>query len=200
MKTQHLFDDYNEYINNQEQSISDLTKQKQELQAKNKDNQAKYKELIANGEDEKADELFTVIAEDDKKLNAINKRLDTKKEVSQEARDKKTVELLKHQKDLSYLYANEKTELIEELKSIADQYNDVIDKIENVNDDYAKEFSRFAGVYRSENIFEKSRSNQAIKSQLNNKFHEVQYSSFISSSELPFVNSRNKKLQFKGAK
>ncbi|WP_210143315.1 hypothetical protein [Staphylococcus sp. GDY8P193P] len=66
MKTQHLFDEYNEYINNQEQSISDLTKQKQELQSRNKENQSRYKELIANGEDDKADELFSVIAKDDK--------------------------------------------------------------------------------------------------------------------------------------
>lgn len=198
MKTQHLFDEYNEYINNQEQSISDLEKQKQELQTKNKDNQSKYKELIANGEDEKADELFTVIAEDDKKLNAINKRLDTKKEVSQEARDKKTVELLKHQKDLSHLYANEKAELVEEIKNVADQYNAIVDKIERVNKDYAEEHARFVDVYRSEDIFEKSRNDRAIKSSLTNNFREVQYTEFINSGELPFVH--NKKLKFKGDK
>ncbi|MEB7675191.1 pathogenicity island protein [Staphylococcus equorum] len=198
MKTQHLFDEYNEYINNQEQSILDLTKQKQELQSRNKDNQSKYKELIANGEDEKADELFSVIAEDDKKLNAINKRLDTKKEVSQEARDKKTVELLKHQKDLSRLYANEKSELIEKLKSIVDQYNTVIEKIESVNEDYAEEHARFVDVYQSEDIFKKSQNDKLIKSELRNNFHETQYSDFINASELPFIY--DKKLQFKGAK
>ncbi|HHQ1838317.1 TPA: hypothetical protein ACSIXH_003644 [Acinetobacter baumannii] len=198
MKTQHLFDEYNEYINNQEQSIADLTKQKQELQSRNKENQSRYKELIANGEDEKADELFTVIAEDDKKLNAINKRLDTKKEVSQEARDKKTVELLKHQKDLSYLYANEKAELIEELKSIVDQYNTVIEKIESVNEDYGEEHARFVDVYQSEDIFKKSQNDKSIKSELRNNFQETQYSDFINASELPFIH--DKKLQFKGVK
>lgn len=198
MKTQHLFDEYNKYINNQEQSILDLTKQKQELQTKNKDNQSKYKELIANGDDEKAYDLFSVIAEDDKKLNAINKRLDTKKEVSQEARDKKTVELLKHQKDLSYLYANEKVELVEELKSIVDQYNTVIEKIENVNEDYGEEHARFVEVYQSEDIFKKSQNDKSIKAELRNNFQETQYSDFINAGELPFIH--DKKLQFKGVK
>lgn len=198
MKTQHLFDEYNDYIDNQEQSILDLTQQKKDLETKNKSDQIKYKELIASGEDKKADELFTVIAEDDNKLKAINKRLDMKKEVSQEARDKKTIELLKHQKDLPHLYANEKTELLEELKMIMDQYNSVIEKIEAVNDDFADEHARFVDVYQSEEIFKKSQEDNSIRKELINNFREPLYSDFISTGELPFIY--NKKLKLKGAK
>lgn len=198
MKTQHLFDEYNDYIDNQKRSILDLTQQKKDLEAKNKDNQSKYKELIASGEDEKADELFTVIAEDDNKLKAINKRLNTKKEVSQEARDKKTIELLKHQKDLPHLYANEKAELLEELKGIMNQYNSVIEKIEAINDDFADEHARFVDVYQSEDIFKKSQNDKSIRGELINNFRETLYSHFISTGELPFIY--NKKLKLKGAK
>ncbi|WP_436855207.1 pathogenicity island protein [Staphylococcus caeli] len=198
MKTQHLFDEYNDYIDNQEQSILNLTKQKRELEAKNKSDQSKYKELIACGEDEKADELFTVIAEDDNKLKAINKRLNTKKEVSQEVRDKKTIELLKHQKDLPHLYANEKAELLEELKDAMNQYNSVIEKIEAVNDDFADEHARFVDVYQSEDIFKKTQNDKSIRGELINNFREILYSDFISTGELPFIH--NKKMEIKGEK
>lgn len=198
MKTQHLFDEYNDYINNQEQSILDLEQQKQELEAKNKANQSKYKELIASGEDAKADDLFTVIAEDDNRLKAITKRFDTKKEVSQDARDNKTIELLKHQKDLPHLYANEKVELLEELKSVVDQYNVVVDKIERVNKDYEDEFLHFTDVYQSEDIFKKSQNDKSITLALRNNLKETLYSDFINVSELPFIH--HKKLKFKGGK
>lgn len=198
MKTQHLFDEYNDYIDNQEQSILDLTQQKQDLEAKNRSNQSKYKELIASGEDETADELFTVIAEGDNKLKAINKRLNTKKEVSQEARDNKTIELLKHQKDLTYLYANEKAELLNEINNIVEKYNTIVDKIEKVNKKYSEEHAHFVDVYQSEDIFKKSQKDKSITLALRDNFNETLYSDFISARELPFIY--DKKLKLKGAK
>ena len=108
MKTAKYFDEYNEYVIGQRESIDKLEKERQELIQRIKEDKAKYKELIANLQDNEADELYTTFDSNEKKLKALEKRLSTKKEVFDEARRKKAIELIKHQADLPHLYKKDK--------------------------------------------------------------------------------------------
>ena len=46
-----------------------------------KEDKAKYKELIANSQDDRADALYTTFDSNEKKLKALEKRLSTKRSV-----------------------------------------------------------------------------------------------------------------------
>ena len=93
MKTAKYFDEYNEYVIGQRESIDKLEKERQELIQQIKEDKAKYKELIANSQDDEADALYTTFDSNEKKLKALEKRLSTKK-VFDEARRKRRLNLL----------------------------------------------------------------------------------------------------------
>ena len=108
MKTAKYFDEYNEYVTGQRENINKIENERQELSQRIKEDKAKYKELIANSQDDEADALYTTFDSNEKKLKALEKRLSTKKEVFDEARRKKAIELIKHQKEVPQLYKKDK--------------------------------------------------------------------------------------------
>ena len=79
MKTAKYFDEYNEYVTGQRENINKLEKERQELTQRIKEDKVKYKELIANSQDDEADKLYTTFDSNEKKLKALEKRLSTKK-------------------------------------------------------------------------------------------------------------------------
>lgn len=79
MKTAKYFDKYNEYVTGQRENINKLEKERQELAQRIKEDKVKYKELIANSQDDEADKLYTTFDSNEKKLKALEKRLSTKK-------------------------------------------------------------------------------------------------------------------------
>ena len=94
MKTAKYFDEYNEYVTGQRENINKIENERQELSQRIKEDKAKYKELIANSQDDEADALYTTFDSNEKKLKAFEKRLSTKKEVFDEARRKRRLNLL----------------------------------------------------------------------------------------------------------
>ena len=195
MKTAKYFDEYNEYVIGQRENINKLENERQELTQRIKEDKAKYKELIANSQDDEADALYTTFDSNEKKLKALEKRLSTKKEVFDEARRKKAIELIKHQADLPHLYKKDKERILSKFGSIIEEYNKVVDEIEALNDEYEMEFDRFIRVYDKEN-FEKDKE---VRAEIKNHFHSVQYTNYVGGDELPFINIRNK-MQLRGAK
>ena len=123
MKTAKYFDKYNEYVTGQRENINKLEKERQELAQRIKEDKVKYKELIANSQDDEADKLYTTFDSNEKKLKALEKRLSTKKEVFDEARRKKAIELIKHQADLPHLYQEDKERILAKFKPIIEEYN-----------------------------------------------------------------------------
>ena len=79
MKTAKYFDEYNEYVTGQRENINKLENERQELSQRIKE--AKYKELIANSQDDEADALYTTFDSNEKKLKALEKRLSTKRSI-----------------------------------------------------------------------------------------------------------------------
>lgn len=79
MKTAKYFDEYNEYVTGQRENINKIENERQELSQRIKEDKAKYKELIANSQDDEADALYTTFDSNEKKLKALEKRLSTKK-------------------------------------------------------------------------------------------------------------------------
>ena len=195
MKTAKYFDEYNEYVIGQRESIDKLEKERQELIQRIKEDKAKYKELIANLQDNEADELYTTFDSNEKKLKALEKRLSTKKEVFDEARRKKAIELIKHQADLPHLYKKDKERILAKFEPIVEEYNKVVDEIAALNDEYEYEFYRFVGPYDKEN-FEKDKE---VRAEIKNHFSPNKYSNYVSGDELPFIDIRNK-MQLRGAK
>ncbi|MCC2086580.1 pathogenicity island protein [Staphylococcus haemolyticus] len=195
MKTAKYFDEYNEYVTGQRENINKLEKERQELTQRIKEDKAKYKELIANSQDDEADALYTTFDSNEKKLKALEKRLSTKKEVFDEARRKKAIELIKHQADLPHLYKKDKERILAKFEPIVEEYNKVVDEIAALNDEYEYEFYRFVGPYDKEN-FEKDKE---VRAEIKNHFSPNKYSNYVSGDELPFIDIRNK-MQLRGAK
>lgn len=196
MKTAKYFDEYNEYVIGQRDNISKLEQEREALSKKIKEDKAKYKELIANAKDDEADKLYITFDENEKKLKALDKRLSTKKEVFDEARRKKAIELIKRQKELPKLYQKDKEQLLAKFKPIIEEYNKVIDEINDFNAAYEEEFLRYTNPYYVEN-FDK---NDEVKRELRNHFKEMLYSPYIVNMELPTEDIRNNKLAFRGGK
>ena len=71
MKTEAYFDEYNEYVTGQRENINKLENDRQELTQRIKEDKAKYKELIANSQDDEADALYTTFDNNEKKLKAL---------------------------------------------------------------------------------------------------------------------------------
>lgn len=195
MKTAKYFDEYNEYVTGQRENINKIENERQELSQRIKEDKAKYKELIANSQDDEADALYTTFDSNEKKLKALEKRLSTKKEVFDEARRKKAIELIKHQADLPHLYKKDKERILAKFKPIVVEYNKIINEISKLNDEYEIEFDRFVRVYDKEN-FEKDKE---IRAEIRNYFSPNRYSNYVGGDELPFINIRNK-MQLGGTK
>ena len=195
MKTAKYFDEYNEYVTGQRENINKLEKERQELTQRIEEDKAKYKELITNSKDDEADKLYSTFDSNEKKLKALEKRLATKKEVFDEARRKKAVDIIKHQGELPNLYQNDKERILSKFKPIIDEYNKVIDEIEILNDKYGAEFYRYVRLYDLENFEE----DEVVRNEIRNHFNPNQYSNYIGADELPFIDTRNK-LRNRGAK
>ncbi|BAW91768.1 pathogenicity island protein [Staphylococcus capitis] len=195
MKTAKYFDEYNEYVTGQRENINKIENERQELSQRIKEDKAKYKELIANSQDDEADALYTTFDSNEKKLKALEKRLSTKKEVFDEARRKKAIELIKHQADLPHLYKKDKERILAKFEPIVEEYNKVVDEIAALNDEYEYEFYRFVKPYDKEN-FEKDKE---VRAEIKNHFNPNKYSNYVSGDELPFIDIRNK-MQLRGAK
>ncbi|MCC3673815.1 pathogenicity island protein [Staphylococcus epidermidis] len=191
MKTEAYFEEYNQFITNQRKAIKELEQQRNDLQAKIKADKDEYKQLVANGEDDKVDKLYQTTDTEEKQLKAINKRLTTKQEVFDETRKEKAIELIKHQSELPKLYENEKQELIAKFEPIIEQYNDIIDEINDLNERYTEEFERYAIPYRRENFDEDAQ----IRSDLRPHFREYAPMYYVSNSELPIIGT-NQKMKF----
>ncbi|MDU4964734.1 MAG: pathogenicity island protein, partial [Staphylococcus warneri] len=179
MKTEAYFEEYNQFITNQRKAINELEQQRNDLQAKIEADKEEYKQLVANGEDDKADKLYQTTDTEEKQLQAINKRLTTKQEVFDETRKEKAIELIKHQSELPKLYEDEKQELIAKFEPIIEQYNDIIDEINDLNERYTEEFERYAIPYRRENFDEDAQ----IRSDLRPHFREYAPMYYVSNSE-----------------
>lgn len=195
MKTEAYFEEYNTYVTSQNKNINDLAYEVKQLEDKIQEDKAKYKELIANSQDDEADALYTTFDSNEKKLKALEKRLSTKKEVFDEARRKKAIELIKHQADLPHLYKKDKERILAKFGPIIEQYNKVVDEIAALNDEYEYEFYRFVGPYDKEN-FEKDKE---VRAEIRNHFSPNKYSNYVGGDELPFINIRNK-MQLRGDK
>lgn len=196
MKTAKYFDEYNEYVTGQRENINKLEKERQELTQRIKEDKVKYKELIAKSQDDEADELYTTFDSNEKKLKALEKRLSTKKEVFDEARRKKAIELIKHQADLPHLYQEDKERILAKFEPIIEEFNKVIDEVEDLNARYKDEFMRYTNPYHIENFDE----DDEVKRELRNYFRDVLYSPYITSIELPFTDKFKDKLKFRGDK
>lgn len=195
MKTSKYFDEYNEYVSGQRENIDKLENERKELIQQIEDDKAKYKELITNSKDNEADELYSTFDSNEKKLKALEKRLATKKEVFDEARRKKAVDIIKRQGELPNLYQNDKERILSKFKPIIDEYNKVIDEIEILNDKYEDEFYRYVKLYNLEDFEEDNEARDEIK----NYFSPNQYSNYVGADKLPFIDTRNK-LRNRGAK
>lgn len=196
MKTAKYFDEYNEYVTGQRENINKLEKERQELTQRIKEDKVKYKELIANSQDDESDKLYTTFDSNEKRLKALEKRLSTKKEVFDEARRKKAIELIKHQADLPHLYQEDKERILAKFEPIIEEFNKVIDEVEDLNARYKDEFMRYTNPYHIENFDE----DDEVKRELRNHFRDVLYSPYITSIELPFTDKFKDKLKFRGDK
>lgn len=195
MKTAKYFDEYNEYVSGQRENINKLEDERQELSQRIKEDKAKYKDLIANSQDDEADALYSTFDKNEQKLKALQKRLETKQEVFDDARRKKAIEILKHQGELPRLYQEDKERILSKFVPIIKEYNKVIEEIEALNNEYEDEFYRYVKLYNLEDFEEDNEARDEIK----NYFRPNQYSNYVGADKLPFIDTRNK-LRNRGAK
>ncbi|MGC7667925.1 pathogenicity island protein, partial [Staphylococcus epidermidis] len=135
-------------------NINKLEDERQELSQRIKEDKAKYKDLIANSQDDEADALYSTFDKNEQKLKALQKRLETKQEVFDDARRKKAIEILKHQGELPHLYQEDKERTLSKFVPIIKEYNKVIEEIEALNNEYEDEFYRYVKLYNLEDFEE----------------------------------------------
>lgn len=196
MKTEHYFEEYNTYVTGQNKNINDLAYEVKQLEDKIQEDKAKYKQLVADAKDKEADELYSTFDKNEQKLKALQKRLETKREVFNDARRKKAVELIKHQAELPHLYQEDKKCILAKFEPIIEEYNKVVDEINDLNTEYEAEYLRYTNPYYKEN-FDK---NDEVKRELRNHFKDILYSPYIKGIELPFTDQYKHKLKFRGDK
>lgn len=195
MKTEHYFEEYNTYVTGQNKNINDLTYEVKQLKDKIQEDKVKYKQLVADAKDKEADELYSTFDKNEQKLKALQKRLETKQEVFDDARRKKAIEILKHQGELPHLYQEDKERILSKFVPIIKEYNKVIEEIEALNNEYEDEFYRYVKLYDLEDFEEDNEARDEIK----NYFSPNQYSNYVGADKLPFIDTRNK-LRNRGAK
>ena len=188
MKTAKHFDEYNEYVSGQRENINKLEDERQELSQRIKEDKEKYKDLIASSKDDEADALYSTFDKNEQKLKALQKRLETKQEVFDDARRKKAIEILKHQGELPRLYQEDKERILSKFVPIIKEYNKVIEEIEALNNKYEDEFYRYVKLYDLEDFEEDNEARDEIK----NYFSPNQYSNYVGADKLPFIDTRNK--------
>ncbi|HFG0274899.1 TPA: pathogenicity island protein [Staphylococcus aureus] len=169
----------------QQKAIQELEQERNALESKIKLDKSTYKQLIMDGQDDKADNLYQATDADEKKLKALNKRLETKKSVSKEVKYQKTIELLKHQSELASLYESEKQSALGKLKKVVDAYNEIIDEIEDINDRYEDEHQQYASIYSQEQLYDDKEAREA----LNGYFRENIFTSYINGNDLPYEHN-----------
>lgn len=172
MKTNHLFEKYSdevkgykEEINNLESKIENTTKTIENLSSK-------YKEYIKVGNDNKADKTFNKISKLEDEKAKDNKRFEIKKELFNSIKREKLIDLLLNRKNIPELYQEEAQSLARELEGTIKQFNNVIDKINNMNEEYREDMYKFDSLIdqnemKKDNLF-RQRYGEVIVLYLNN--------------------------------
>ncbi|MBE7355684.1 hypothetical protein INS17_03970 [Staphylococcus haemolyticus] len=143
MKTDYLFQKYNNDLKERQTEITDLKAKIDETNVTIEKLSNQYKDYVKNGDDGSADKTFTKIAKsEDEKARDI-KKLETKQELYNSIKHDKLVDLLLNRKEVSKLYKDEVKQLSSELNKSIDQFNTVIEKINSINEEYRKDMYKF---------------------------------------------------------
>lgn len=146
MKTDYLFQKYNNDLKERHTEITDLKAKIDETNVTIENLSNQYKDYVKNGDDGSADKTFTKIAKlEDEKVRDI-KKFETKQELFNSIKHDKLVDLLLNRKEVSKLYKDEVKQLSSELNKSIDQFNTVIEKINNINDEYQKDMHKFDAI------------------------------------------------------
>ena len=143
MKSNYLFDEYNKELNKHNDEINLLENDIRRIKDKIVELSTKYKDFVKNGNEEQADALFNEIEIlEDSKAKSL-KRLSTKKELLESLKMEKLRELLLNRKTLPSLYDDEKSKAMNKLDKAIAQFNIVLDEINSLNEEYAKDMHKF---------------------------------------------------------
>ena len=153
MKTAKYFDEYNEYVTGQRENINKIENERQELSQRIKEDKAKYKELIANSQDDEADALYTTFDSNEKKLKALEKRLSTKKKCLMRLDVKRRLNLLNIKRFTSFVQ-KDKERILAKFEPIIEEFNTVLTEINDLNAKYEEEYNRYTIPYHRENFDE----------------------------------------------
>lgn len=143
VKSNYLFDEYNKELNKHNDEITSLENDIRRIKDKIVELSTKYKDFVKNGNEEQADTLFNEIEIlEDSKAKSL-KRLSTKNELLESLKMEKLRELLLNRKTLPSLYDDEKSKAMNKLDKAIAQFNIVLDEINSLNEEYAKDMHRF---------------------------------------------------------
>lgn len=143
MKSNYLFDEYNKELNKHNDEINLLENDIRRIKDKIVELSTKYKDFVKNGNEEQADALFNEIEIlEDSKAKSL-KRLSTKNELLESLKMEKLRELLLNRKTLPSLYDDEKSKAMNKLDKAIAQFNIVLDEINSLNEEYAKDMHKF---------------------------------------------------------
>ncbi|MCH4984917.1 hypothetical protein AB4G91_06840 [Macrococcoides goetzii] len=149
MKNEKLFEQFNKERNENKESITKLETQLQEDRKQFTQLNTDYKNHIASGDDDKADELYSEIAALEINIKKNEKKLATKKTVSKDVIKEKAMALIMNQPKLKRLYKDDKEKLLHEYKLKIDEVNAVVKKMNELNGKFEDEFTLFADYYEA---------------------------------------------------
>lgn len=147
MKTQHLFDEYNQLLRENRAIITDLEQSIKDMTGKLGNLNKQYEEHIKNGDDDKADTLFSEIVKTETDIQMTKKKLDTKRPILRTKGIDSAIEVCTHLKELPGLYKDDVEKLKGEYIEAKKRLNEIEMKIKALNRDYDNEYQDFVDLF-----------------------------------------------------
>ncbi len=147
MKTKYLFEQHEQLIRENSKTIQDLQldtqNKRQELNKLNK----QYEQYVSEGQDDKADSLFSKIVSTETAIKMNEKKLSTKGPILKKKERDNVIAILKQIDELPKLYADEKADLEKKYEEAKRQLMAVEAEIKELNRAYDDDYLQYVDMY-----------------------------------------------------
>ncbi|UBH15010.1 hypothetical protein [Macrococcus armenti] len=166
MKTQNLLNEYYDFVDSTENALSEIEKQNREDKTNLTELNKQYEEFISLGKDDKADALYNDIETLEKRVKMTDKKIETKRKVTDKVIREKSVEIIKRQKDVPTYYEKDASIIRDQLNKAVELFNDAIDKADKLQENVTQEMKQYVNIFREQDF----ENNNEVKKELRPHF------------------------------
>jgi len=147
MKTTHLFKQHEQMISENRKTIQELQQDTDTKRQELKELNQQYEQYVNDGQDDKADSLFSSIVSTETAIKMNEKKLNTKGPILKKKERDNAINILKQVNKLPELYADEKAVLEEKYETAKRQLMAVKAEITVLNRTYDDDYLQYVNMY-----------------------------------------------------